>query len=162
MKKSSIIERVAGLSWVAGIIAPPVECHMMPHHQERPSIIENPMKLLLAISALAAMMPAFAQPQQGGTPATLVQVQNVVQIITDDKVKTQQFCDVEKLEQQIAEAKQKQDTKELTKQADDLEIKIGPEYVAMMDGLSQIDANSIEGKQIADALEPLDKLCATK
>ena len=119
------------------------------------------LKLVLAISALAAM-PAFAQPQQGGTPATLVQVQNVVQIITDDKVKTQQFCDVEKLEQQIAEAKQKQDTKrveELTKQADDLEIKIGHEYVAMMDGLSQIDANSIEGKQIADALEPLDKLC---
>ena len=122
------------------------------------------LKLVLAISALAAM-PAFAQPQQGGTPATLVQVQNVVQIITDDKVKTQQFCDVEKLEQQIAEAEQKQDTErveELNKQADDLEIKIGPEYVSMMDGLSQIDANSIEGKQIADALEPLDKLCATK
>jgi hypothetical protein len=37
--------------------------------------------------------------------------------------------------------------------------KIGPEYIAMMDGLSQIDANSIEGKQIADAIEPLDKLC---
>ena len=127
------------------------------------------LKLVLAISALVAM-PAFAQAKHGETPptnpkSTLAQVQKVIQIITDDKVKTQQFCDVEKLEQQIAEAKQKQDTKrveELTKQADDLEIKIGPEYVAMMDGLSQIDANSIEGKQIADALEPLDKLCATK
>jgi TolA-binding protein len=120
------------------------------------------LKLLLALSAFAAMMPAFAQPQQGETPATLVQVQNVIQIITDDKVKTQQLRDVEKLEQQIAEAKQKQDTKrveELTKQVDDLADKIGPEYIAMMDGLSQIDANSIEGKQIADAIEPLDKLC---
>jgi ABC-type transporter Mla subunit MlaD len=119
------------------------------------------LKLVLAISAVVAM-PAFGQPQQGGTPATLVQVQNVIQIITDDKVKTEQYCDVEKLAWQIAEAEQKQDTKrveELTKQADDLADKIGPEYVAMMDGLSQIDENSSEGKQIEAALASLEKLC---
>jgi len=122
------------------------------------------LKLVLAISAVVAM-PAFGQPQQGGTPATLVQVQNVIQIITDDKVKTEQYCDVEKLAWQIAEAEQKQDTKrveELTKQADDLADKIGPEYVAMMDGLPQIHENSSEGKQITAALDSLDKLCATK
>jgi ABC-type transporter Mla subunit MlaD len=157
---------------VAGIIAPPAESHMMRHHQERPSIIENPimkLKLVLAISALIAM-PAFAQPQQGGPPPnapkpTLAQVQKVVQIITGDKVKTQQFCDIEKLELQIAEAEQKQDTQrveELNKQADDLVDKIGPEYVALMDGLSEIDENSSEGKQITAALDSLDKLCATK
>jgi hypothetical protein len=48
---------------------------------------------------------------------------------------------------------------ELTKQADDLEIKIGPEYVALMEGLSQIDENSSEGKQIEPALASLEKLC---
>jgi hypothetical protein len=37
--------------------------------------------------------------------------------------------------------------------------KIGPEYVALMDGLSEIDENSSEGKQIAAALDSLDKLC---
>ena len=124
------------------------------------------LKLVLAISALFAM-PALAQAKHGETPPTapkptLAQVQKVIQIISGDKVKTQQFCDVEKLEQQIAEAKQKQDTKrveELTKQADDLEIKIGPEYVALMDGLPQIDENSSEGKQIVDALASLEKLC---
>jgi ABC-type transporter Mla subunit MlaD len=119
------------------------------------------LKLVLAISAVVAM-PAFGQPQQGGTPATLVQVQNVIQIITDDKVKTEQYCDIDKLIWQIAEAEQKQDTKrveELTKQADDLADKIGPEYVAMMDGLSQIDENSSEGKQIEAALASLEKLC---
>jgi hypothetical protein len=124
------------------------------------------LKLVLAISALVAM-PAFAQPQQGGPPPnapkpTLAQVQKVIQIITGDKVKTEQYCEVEKLAWQIAEAEQKQDTKrveELTKQADDLEIKIGPEYVALMEGLSQIDENSIEGKQIEAALASLEKLC---
>ena len=34
-----------------------------------------------------------------------------------------------------------------------------PEYVAMMDGLSQIDENSGEGKQIEAALASLEKLC---
>jgi hypothetical protein len=124
------------------------------------------LKLVLTISALVAM-PAFAQPQQDGTPPnapkpTLAQVQKVVQIIRGDKGKTEQYCDVEKLEQQIAEAEQKQDTKrveELTKQADDLADKIGPEYVAMMDGLSQIDENSSDGVQIVAALDSLVKLC---
>ena len=127
-------------------------------------MIREFLSCVLAISAFAAM-PAFAQPQQDGAPPTLAQVQKVIQIITGDKVKTQQFCDLEKLEQQIAEAEQKQDTErveELNKQADDLEIKIGPEYVSMMDGLSQIDENSSEGKHITAALDSLDKLCATK
>jgi hypothetical protein len=124
------------------------------------------LKLVLAISAVVAM-PAFAQPQQGGPSPnapkpTLAQVQKVIQIITGDKAKTEQYCDIEKLAWQIAEAEQKQDTKrveELTKQADDLEIKIGPEYVALMEGLSQIDENSSEGKQIEAALASLEKLC---
>jgi TolA-binding protein len=121
-------------------------------------------RFVLAISALAAMQ-AFAQPQQGGPPPnppkpTLAQVQKVVQIITGDKGKTEQYCDIEKLALQIAEAEQKQDTKrveELTKQVDDLEIKIGPEYVALM--LPQIDENSSEAKQIEAALGSLEKLC---
>ena len=124
------------------------------------------LRLVLAIFALIAM-PALAQPQQGGALSnapkpTLAQVQKVIQIIRGDQMKTEQYCDIEKLEWQITEAEQKQDTKrveEFTKQVDDLEIKIGPEYVAMMDGLSQIDENSSEGKQIVAALDSLVKLC---
>jgi hypothetical protein len=138
-----------------------------------PDIIGNPimkLTLVLAIPAFAAMMPAFAQAKHGETPptnpkSTLAQVQKVIQIITGDKVKTQQFCDVEKLDPQIAEAVQKNDPNKLEaliKQADDLAQKIGPEYVMMMEGLAQIDENSREGKQIADALDSLVKLCATK
>jgi mevalonate kinase len=128
------------------------------------------LKLILAISVLAAMMPAFAQAKHGETPptnpkSTLAQVQKVIQIISSDKVKTQQFCDVEKLDPQIADAVQKNDPNKLEaliKQADDLAQKIGPEYVMMMEGLAQIDENSREGKQISDALDSLVKLCATK
>ena len=125
------------------------------------------LKLVLAISALVAM-PAFGQPQQGGPPPnapkpTLAQVQKVIQIIRGNKTKLQQYCDIAtKLDPQIAEAVQKNDSNTLEiliKQADDLAQKIDLEYVAMMDGLSQINENSSEGSQIGDALDSPDKLC---
>jgi hypothetical protein len=50
------------------------------------------LKLVIAISALAAMMPAFAQAKQGETPpnaptSTMAQVQKVIQIISGNKTK---------------------------------------------------------------------------
>ena len=128
------------------------------------------LKLLLAIFALAAM-PALAQAKQGETPPTaprptMAQVQKVIQIISGNKTKLQQYCEIAtKLDPQIAEAVQKNDANKLealVKQADDLAQKIGPEYVALMDGLPQIDENSSEARQITAAFDSLDKLCATK
>ena len=126
------------------------------------------LKLVLVISALAAM-PAFAELQQGGTQPnapkpTLGQVEQVVQIISSNKTKLQQYCDIAKLDLRIAQAKLRNDTNTLEvliKQADDLAEKIGPEYVMMMQGLLQVEENSSEGVQIIAALDSLDKLCAT-
>ena len=101
-------------------------------------MIREFLSCVLAISALAAM-PAFAQPQQDGAPPTLAQVQKVIQIISGNKTKLQQYCDIAtKLDPQIVEAVQKHDPntlEALVKQADGLAQKIGPEYVTMMDGL---------------------------
>jgi hypothetical protein len=94
--------------------------------------------------------------------STLEQVQKVLQIIRGNKTKLQQYCEIAKLDPQIADAHRRNDTntlEDLIKQSDDLAQKIGPEYVTMMEGLAQIDENSREGKQIADALDSLDKLC---
>ena len=128
------------------------------------------LKLLLAIFALAAMMPALAQAKQGETQPTaprptMAQVQKVVKIIRGNKTKLQLYCDIVKLDQQTAEAVLKNDPNKLETlviQADDLARKIGPEYVALMDGLPQIDENSSEARQITAAFDSLDKLCATK
>jgi hypothetical protein len=83
-------------------------------------MIETPcmsLKLVAAIFALAAM-PALGQSQPGGPPPnapkpTMAQVQKVVQIISGDKTKTQQYCDLDKLNEQMAQAEQKNDTKTL-------------------------------------------------
>jgi hypothetical protein len=71
------------------------------------------LKLVAAISALA--IPALAHAEQSGPQPkpTMADAQNVVQIITSDKVKTQAYCDLTKLEGQVEAANQKNDTKTL-------------------------------------------------
>jgi mevalonate kinase len=123
------------------------------------------LKLVIAISALIAI-PTLAFAQQ--TPAKVpkpskADVQKVVQIVSTDKVKSQAYCDLSKLNDQMMAADQKKDTKaleELGKQADGLIDKLGPEYSKMMDGLDEVDENSPEGKEYAAILSGLDKLCA--
>ena len=122
------------------------------------------LKLVVAICVLAAT-PAFAQAPPAGPKPTKADVQKVVQIVSSDKAKTATYCDMAKLDDQIAEADSKKDQKkvdELSKQADALGQKLGPEYVSLMTGLQQIDPSSAEGKDLSTALEALDKLCAKK
>ena len=125
------------------------------------------LKLVAAISALAAI-PALAHAQQGGPQPnipkpTKADVQNVVQIISSDKAKTQAYCNLSKLYDQIEAAEQKNDsntTQALTKQADALVANLGPEYPKMIEGLEQVDLTSGEGKEFLSILSGLDKLCA--
>jgi hypothetical protein len=125
------------------------------------------LKLAAAISAIAAI-PALAHAQQGGPQPnvpkpTKADVQNVVRIVTTDKAKTQTYCDLTKLYDQIQAAEQKDDSntiQALSKQADALIDKLGPEYYKMIDGLDRVDLTSSEGKEIMSILSGLDKLCA--
>ena len=122
------------------------------------------LKLVAAISALA--IPALAHAQQGPRPnvpkPTTADAQNVVQIITSGKVKTQAYCDLTKLEGQVEAAAQKNDAKTLealNKQANALLDKLGPEYFKLMDGLEQVDPKSSETKEFTSILLELDKSC---
>jgi hypothetical protein len=121
------------------------------------------LKLVAAISALA--IPAVAHAQQSGpqpTKPTKADAQKVVQIITSDKVKTQAYCDLTKLEGQVKAADQKNDTKTLealSKQARSLVDELGPEYFKLMDGLEQVDPKSSEAKEFMSILSELDKGC---
>jgi hypothetical protein len=125
---------------------------------------KNMQKLLAAISALAAI-PVLAHAQQGGpqpTKPTKADAQNVVQIITSDKVKTQAYCDLAKLEGQVKAVPQNSDAKTvetLTKQAEVLIDKLGPEYFKLMDGLERVDPKSSEAKEFMSILSELDKGC---
>jgi hypothetical protein len=123
------------------------------------------LKLVVALCLFTAI-PAATYAQQNQPPAppppTLADVQKLAQAITADKAKLQIYCQLSKLNDQIAAADQKKDTKTmqaLSEQADALEQKMGPDYAKVMDGLYQVDENSALGKQIAAAFDPLDKQC---
>jgi len=128
-------------------------------------ILETSMnpKLIVAVFVIAAV-PVYAQAQKPSTAkVTTADVQKVVTFISADKAKTQTYCDIGKLNEQIEEADEKKDikkTEELSQQIDALGKKLGPEYAALMDRLQQVDPESEDGKKIGLMFEPLDKLCA--
>ena len=123
------------------------------------------LKLVVAISALA--IPALAHAEQSGPQPTVpkptkADAENVVQIITSDKMKTQAYCDLTELEDQVKAAAEKSDTttlEGLSKQAEALIEKLGPEYYKLMDGLEQVDPRSSEAKEFMSILSELDKRC---
>jgi hypothetical protein len=43
---------------------------------------------------------------------------------------------------------------------DELAAKLGPEYIALIGELQDMDPDSKDGREIASILEALDKLCA--
>jgi ATP-dependent 26S proteasome regulatory subunit len=82
----------------------------------------NP-KLIIAILMIVAL-PLCAQAQKpSAAKVTKAAVQKVVKIISGDKAKTQTYCDIGKLNEQIEEADEKKDikkTEELSQQIDAL------------------------------------------
>ena len=121
------------------------------------------MKLKLVVAIFALATPALAHAQSSVSKPTKADAQNVVQIVTSDKVKTQAYCDFTKLENQVKVAEQKNDTKTLealSRQAESLLDKLGPEYFKLMDGLEKVDPKSSEAKEFMSILSELDKPCA--
>ena len=122
----------------------------------------NLKSIIAAVVIAAVPLCALAQPKPA-SKVTNADAQKVVKMISADKAKTQIYCDMAKLGEQIEQADQKKDTKKveaLSKQMDEMSAKLGPEYAALMDGMQDMDANSKVGKDIGATLEGLDKLCA--
>jgi ABC-type transporter Mla subunit MlaD len=120
------------------------------------------LKLTVAILAIA-VAPSCAQAQQPGGAKVKADAQNVVKIISGDKTKTQTYCQLDELSDQITQALQKKDNKkveELSRKMDELEGRLGPEFVALAKELEEVDPNSQDGQEISSAMDALDKLCA--
>ena len=113
-------------------------------------------KLIVAILLIAAVPVAQAQNPR----VTRTDAEKVVTIISGDKAKTQTYCEIGKLSEQIQQAKDKKMVDELFKKIDKLEETLGPEYVALIDGLQDIDTEKDKlGQEIISVLAALDRLC---
>ena len=86
--------------------------------------------------------------------------EKVVTIIRSDKAKTQTYCEIGKLSEQIEQAKDNKIADELSEKIDQLEETLGPEYVALMDGLQDIDPEKDKlGVEIMSMFGELDRQC---
>jgi cytochrome c len=113
-------------------------------------------KFILAILLVAAV-PALAQAQK--PRVTKDDAQKVVTIITGDKAKTQTYCEIQNLGEQMERAYEKRNLKlvdELLQKIDALEETLGPE-----EGLDLIDPEKDKlGAEFMSIFGALDKLCA--
>ena len=85
----------------------------------------------------------------------LAVAQKVVKTISGDKAKTQAYCDIGKLGDQIEEAEKQNDMRkidELNSEKQELATKLGPDYVELMGGLEDIDPTSKEAQDVGVAL----------
>lgn len=120
------------------------------------------MNRLLIVAILAiSTMPLYAQGQPDSAKLK-ADAQRVVSMIKGDKAKTEAYCQINKLAEQIGKTDQEKDSKKveaLSRQVFELEIKMGPEYIALANNLKDVDPNSPQGKEIDSILEPLDDSC---
>src|ERR1039457_3843654 len=110
----------------------------------------NLKSIIAAVVIAAVPLCALAQPK-AASKVTNADAQKVVKMISADKAKTQIYCDMAKLGEQVEQADQKKDTKKveaLSKQMDDMSAKLGPEYSDVMDGTQDIDPTPQVGMDI--------------
>src|SRR5450759_2523004 len=105
------------------------------------------MNLLLMVAILVmAAVPGCARTQAPNA-ITNADAPNVIDTISGHEAKTQGYCDIIKLGDQIEQAEQKEDnTDELYRQRDELAEKLGPGFVTLMNGLQDVDPNSEVGQ----------------
>jgi hypothetical protein len=120
------------------------------------------VKVVVAILLIAAV-PVYAQAQKpSAARVSKHDAQKVAAIISDDKVKTQTYCDIQELGEQMERAYEKRDIKlvdELFQKIDTLEKALGPEYAALLDGLQDIAEDDQLGAEFMSAVAALDGLC---
>jgi peptidoglycan hydrolase CwlO-like protein len=88
--------------------------------------------------------------------------EKVATIISGDNVKTQAYCDIHKLAKQVADANEKKDDEkvnELLEKIDKLEKTLGPEYVALVEGIQDIAENDQLRAEFSSAFGALVRLC---
>jgi wobble nucleotide-excising tRNase len=121
------------------------------------------VKIFVAILVIAAV-PTYVQAQSRSTPkVTKGDAQKVATIIRSDKAKTQTYCEINKVSDQMNQAYGKNDKKtvdELSQKIDRLEKILGSEYIALMDGLQKLGPEN--KKRVAEIMlqfAALDRLC---
>jgi len=119
-------------------------------------------ELLIVAILVILTAPLSAQRQQQNVAKLKADARNLVGIIGSDKTKTQTYCQLEDLSEQLDQAVQQRDTKKaraLAEKSAELKKKMGPEFAALLDIEKYIDLNSPDGQEIASIVATLGESC---
>ena len=118
--------------------------------------------LIVAILMLSTAL-LYAQGQLENIAKLKGDALNAVGIIGADRGKTQRYCEiVDLLGRQLGRAdeeKNKKKTKALAQRIDQLQKKLGPEFVVLENILADIDLKSPDGREIALIIQSLNQSC---
>ena len=106
--------------------------------------------------------PLYAQRQHQNVAKLKADARNLVGIIGSDKTKTQTYCQLEDLSEQLDQAVQQRDSKAaraLVEKIAELNKKMGPEFAALVDIEKRVDLNSPDGQAIASIVASLGEPC---
>ena len=118
--------------------------------------------LLIVATLVISTSPLSAQRQQQDVAKSKADVRKLVGIIGSDKTKTQTYCQLDDLSEQIDQAAQQKDSKKtraLAKKIAELNKKMGPEFAALVDIEQRVDLNSPDGQEIASIVATLGESC---
>ena len=106
--------------------------------------------------------PLYAQRQQPNVAKLKADARNLVGIIGSDKTKTQTYCQIHDLSEQLIQAVQERDRKKanaLSEKIAESYKDMGPEFAALIDIEKHVDLNSRDGKEIASIVASLGESC---
>jgi hypothetical protein len=118
--------------------------------------------LLIAAILVISTAPLYAQRQQQDVAKLKADARNLVGIIGSDKTKTQTYCQIHDLSEQLIQAVQEKDRKKanaLAEKIAELYKKMGPEFAALIDIEKHVDLNSRDGQEIASIVASLGESC---
>jgi ABC-type transporter Mla subunit MlaD len=119
-------------------------------------------RLLIVAILVISTSPLYAQRQQQNVAKLKADARNLVGIIGSDKTKTQTYCQIHDLSEQLIQAVQEKDRKKanaLAEKIAELYKKMGPEFAALIDIEKRVDLNSRDGKEIASIVATLGESC---
>jgi hypothetical protein len=119
-------------------------------------------RLFIVGILIISTMPLCAQAQQPDAAKLKADAQKVVSIISGDKAKTQSYCPIANVGEQMNQAIQVKDKKkfdELAQKLPELETNLGPEYLGLIESLGKMNLTPKDGQEIVSTFDTLDASC---
>src|SRR5215472_12282881 len=118
-------------------------------------------RLLTIAILLISTAPLYAQRQQQNVAKLKEDARDAVGIIGADRGKTRTYCEIVDLlgRRLDDQEKDKKKTKSSSQKINQLQKKLGPEFVVLENILMDIDLKSSDGREIALIIQSLNQSC---